>query len=85
LAALAVAARRHLRHGNAAELPGGLEIRITNPKGMIILGRERRPDGTPALDAGQALDLEVIKRKYANVMDIMTYDDLLRHRYGRAP
>ena len=26
----------------------------------------------------QMFDLEVIKRKYANMMDILTYDDLLR-------
>ena len=51
--------------------------RFTNPK-AIILGRDRRPDGTPALDASQALDLEIIKRKYANMAEIMTYDDLLR-------
>jgi hypothetical protein len=33
---------------------------------------------TSALDAGQALDLEIIKRKYANMIDITKYDDLLR-------
>jgi hypothetical protein len=43
-----------------------------------LLGRDRWSDGTSALDAGQELDLEIIKRKYANVVDIMTYDDLLR-------
>lgn len=62
----------------AAELPANLEIHITNPKAIIILGRDRRPDGTPALDTAQMLDLEIIKRKYANMIDIMTYDDLLR-------
>jgi hypothetical protein len=62
----------------ADRLPAGLTIRITNPKAMIILGRDRRPDGSAALAEGQALDLEIIKRKYANMMDIMTYDDLLR-------
>jgi hypothetical protein len=45
---------------------------------MIILGRDRRQDGSPALDQAQLFDLEVIKRQYANMMDIMTYDDLLR-------
>lgn len=62
----------------AAELPPGMEIRITNPKAMIILGRDRRLNGSPALDASQQLDLEIIKRKYSNVIDILTYDDLLR-------
>ncbi|WP_444455308.1 Shedu immune nuclease family protein [Rhodobacter capsulatus] len=62
----------------ASKLPSGMGIRITNPKAMIILGRDRRPDGAEALDASQQLDLEIIKRKYANVIDILTYDDLLR-------
>jgi hypothetical protein len=53
-------------------------IRITSPKAMIIFGRDRRPNGPPALDASQQLDLEIIRRKYANMIDILTYDDLLR-------
>ena len=39
-----------------------MNVRITNPKAMIILGRDRRQDGTTALGPGQQLDLEVIKR-----------------------
>ena len=54
------------------ELPDGVEIKVTNPKGMIILGR----DSDFAND--QKFDFEIIKRKYANVVDIMTYDDILR-------
>lgn len=54
------------------ELPTGFEIKITNPKAMIILGR----DSDFARD--QQFDFEIIKRKYANIIDIMTYDDLLR-------
>ena len=73
-----LAGEKALTKRYAAELPAGLEIRIANPKGMLILGRDRRSDGTSALDAGQTLDLEIIKRKYANLVDIMTYDDLLR-------
>jgi hypothetical protein len=55
-----------------------LQIRVTNPKAMLLLGRDRRSDGTVALTDNQSFDLEVIKRKYANMMDIVTYDDLLR-------
>jgi len=55
-----------------------MEIRVTNPKAMIILGRDQLPDGQPAFTKRQMFDLEVIKRKYANMMDILTYDDLLR-------
>jgi hypothetical protein len=73
-----LAGEKTLTQRYAAKLPLGMGIRITNPKAMIILGRDRRPNGTPALDASQQLDLEIIKRKYANMIDIVTYDDLLR-------
>lgn len=73
-----VAGEKVLSDRYASKLPSGMGIRITNPKAMIILGRDRRPDGAEALDASQQLDLEIIKRKYANVIDILTYDDLLR-------
>ncbi len=73
-----LAGEKMLTQRYAAKLPLGMGIRITSPKAMIILGRDRRPNGSPALDASQQLDLEIIKRKYANMMDILTYDDLLR-------
>lgn len=63
---------RAILNKRKAELPTGFEIKITNPKAMIILGR----DSDFADD--QKFDFEIIKRKYANVVDIMTYDDLLR-------
>lgn len=53
-------------------LPGGLRIQIVNPSGMIIMGR----DATFTLD--QRTDFEVIRRKYRHVVEIMTYDELLR-------
>lgn len=62
----------------ANELPEGMEIRITNPKALIIMGRDKRPGGGSAMTPGQIFDLEIIKRKYANMVDIITYDDLLR-------
>lgn len=54
------------------KLPFNCKINITNPSGMIILGRD--------LDFSeeQKFDFEIIKRKYANILDIMTYDDLLK-------
>jgi len=54
------------------ELPSGIELKITNPKAMILLGRENDFVGQ------QRFDFEIIRRKYANMLDIMTYDDLLR-------
>ncbi|WP_299111409.1 Shedu immune nuclease family protein [uncultured Winogradskyella sp.] len=53
------------------QLPEGLNIRITNPKGFIIMGREDN------LTNEQKSDFEIVKRKYTNVIDIITYDDLL--------
>jgi len=47
------------------------EIQITNPKGLIIMGRDNN------LTSEQLFDFEIIKRKYSNVMDIITYDDLI--------
>lgn len=53
------------------KLPKGFEIHITNPKGFIIMGRENN------LTIEQKHDFEVVKRKYKNVIDILSYDDLL--------
>ncbi len=55
-----------------AGLPAKFKIKITNPSGMIIMGRDNN------LSASQKSDFEVVKRKYKNVIDIITYDDLLR-------
>jgi hypothetical protein len=73
-----LAGEKALTQRYVTKLPPNMRIRITSPKAMIILGRDRRPNGLPALDASQQLDLEIIKRKYANMIDILTYDDLLR-------
>lgn len=55
-----------------SEIPDGMELKITNPKAMILLGRDNDFSGE------QRFDFEIIRRKYANMIDIMTYDDLLR-------
>lgn len=57
---------------HASGIPTGMQIKITNPKAIIILGRDHD------FAEDQKFDFEIIKRKYANIMDIMTYDDLLR-------
>lgn len=61
-----------IQKARASELPPGLKIQITNPKALLILGRDN--DFTKA----ERLDFEIIKRKYGNMMDIITYDDFLR-------
>lgn len=63
---------RKLNERYGDKLPAKLAIKIVNPSGMIILGRDE------ALTPDQKSDFEVIRRKYRHVVDIMTYDDLLR-------
>jgi hypothetical protein len=55
-----------------ADLPAGLEIKIANPKAFILSGRDDN------FTVQQAFDFEFVRRKYSNVVDIITYDDLLR-------
>lgn len=66
-----VAGEKKLNEKFSDKLPEGLSIKITNPKGFIISGRESN------LSPEQKSDFEVVKRKYKNVIDIITYDDLL--------
>jgi hypothetical protein len=56
----------------ADKLPKGFRIKITNPTGMVIIGRDHN------LTDAQKKDFEFVKRKYKSIMDIVTYDDLLR-------
>ncbi|CAI1933428.1 Shedu immune nuclease family protein [Serratia fonticola] len=65
-----------LTHKYASSLPSGMSIHISNPKAIIIVGRDKI-DGSD-MSPNQQLDFEIIKRKYAHMMDIITYDDLLR-------
>lgn len=55
-----------------AESPPELKLKITNPKAMILMGRNNNFEGQ------QAFDFEIIRRKYSKILDIITYDDLLR-------
>ena len=56
----------------SAQLPGDMKISVINPKGLLILGRRN-------FDRQANVDFEVIRRKYANVVDILTYDDMLAY------
>lgn len=53
------------------QLPAGLKIKVINPQGIIIMGREEN------LTSEQKSDFEIVKRKYKNVVDILTYDNLI--------
>jgi Shedu protein SduA, C-terminal len=66
------AGEKALTERYASRLPPGFRIRITNPSGIIITGRDQNL--TPA----QRQDFEFVRRKYKNIVDIITYDDLVR-------
>lgn len=53
------------------KIPGNIAIKAVNPVGMLLMGRG---DG---LSCEQLIDLEIIKRQHKNIVDIMTYDDLI--------
>lgn len=47
------------------------DLDMINPKGFIIAGR------TKEFTSEQMHDFEIIKRKYSNIIDFLSYDDLL--------
>jgi len=61
-----------LQNKYKSRLPNSLKIKIANPVGIIIFGRD--------LDFSdeEKQDFEIIKRKYKHIVDILTYDDLQR-------
>ncbi|BDU77435.1 Shedu immune nuclease family protein [Mesoterricola sediminis] len=53
-------------------LPVGLKIRIVNPCGLVIMGRDND------LTNQQMADFEIFRRQNKNIVDVVTYDDLVR-------
>jgi len=51
--------------------PDNINVKILNPQGILLLGRSNN------FNEQQKNDFEIIKRQYKNVVDIMTYDDLI--------
>ena len=49
-----------------------VEVKAMNPKGIAILGDEEK------LNARQKRDLEIIRKMYSNIVEIITYDDLIK-------
>jgi Domain of unknown function (DUF4263) len=56
----------------AAKLPTDMKLRIVNPCGLIIMGRD------DDLTLEQKGDFEMYRRQHKNVIDVITYDDLVR-------
>ena len=53
------------------KIPESVTIRIVNPQGMLLMGRSE------GLNSEQLYDLQIIKRQHKNIVDILTYDDLI--------
>lgn len=53
-------------------LPSKFRLKVVNPQGILLLGRSNN------LTDEQLFDFEIIKRQHKNIVDIMTYDDLLK-------
>ena len=53
-------------------LPSNFRLKVVNPQGLLLLGRSNN------LTDEQLFDFEIIKRQHKNIVDIMTYDDLLK-------
>ncbi|MBP5509953.1 MAG: DUF4263 domain-containing protein [Kiritimatiellae bacterium] len=61
-----------LNKENPGLLPNNTTIKINNPRGIIVFGRSN------SLSHDQIADFQVIRRKFAHIADIITYDDLLK-------
>ena len=55
-----------------SSLPIDLKLKITNPQAIIIMGRNNFKS------KDEENDFEIIKRKYKSILDIITYDDLVK-------
>jgi len=53
------------------KIPKDLSLKVVNPQGMLLMGRSE------GLNAEQLYDLELVKRQHKNIVDILTYDDLI--------
>lgn len=56
----------------ASQLPKSMVIKVASPKAIILSGRDH------TLTDRQKFDLGFIRKKYSNMVDILSYDDLLR-------
>lgn len=66
-----VEGERFLTDKYRRQLPQNVDIKITSSSDIIRMDRENN------FRLEQKADFEVVKRKYKNVVDIMTYDNLL--------
>ncbi len=63
---------KHLNEKYSKFYPSDFKFKVVNPKGLIIMGSSKN------LSTKQLLDLEIIRRMYSNIIEIYTYDDILK-------
>lgn len=56
------------------EIPIDMKLKAISPKGYIIYGRDTQLQSNEKM----LTDFQIIRNMYANVIDIITYDDLIR-------
>ncbi|HDO1316952.1 Shedu immune nuclease family protein [Aeromonas veronii] len=66
-----LAIEQELTKKHKDKIPNALKIKVANPQGIIIMGREN------TMNQEQKNDFAIIKRKYKSIVDIISYDELL--------
>lgn len=64
-------AKEYVVNELSKNIPNNINVKVLNPQGILLLGRSNN------FNEQQKNDFEIIKREYKNVVDIMTYDDLI--------
>lgn len=64
-------AKEYVVNEISQNIPNNINVKVLNPQGILLLGRSNN------FNEQQKNDFEIIKRQYKNVVDIMTYDDLI--------
>ncbi|MBQ7701870.1 MAG: DUF4263 domain-containing protein [Candidatus Methanomethylophilaceae archaeon] len=62
--------RKHFSNSGTS-LPDTLSLKIVNPRGLIIMGRSNTEDEEISNS------IELLRRQYSHIVDIVTYDDLI--------
>lgn len=57
-----------------SNIPEHFQLKATSPKGYIIYGRDKQFENNEKM----LTDFQIVRNMYSNVIDILTYDDLIR-------
>ncbi|KFI96919.1 Shedu immune nuclease family protein [Bifidobacterium stellenboschense] len=55
----------------SSQIPDDMKLNLTNPRGIVLIGRDD-------LSQEERADFEIMKRRYSDISDIITYDELLK-------